>query len=52
MSFTNSLPICKKCNTQFDARVKRPRWVKFFLFFIPLKRYHCYKCGKKYYVKG
>jgi len=47
---TQSLPLCKKCNAPFDERIKRHRAVKFFFFFLPLKRYHCWSCNSRQYV--
>lgn len=43
-------PICKKCNIEFDFRVKRGPFVRTFLFWLPLKRYQCVSCLKRYYV--
>jgi len=43
--------ICPKCKVgSLKERVPRSKFVKTFLFFIPLKRYRCYKCNKKPYV--
>jgi len=43
--------ICPKCKVgNLKERVPRSKFVKTFLFFIPLKRYRCYKCNKKPYV--
>jgi hypothetical protein len=42
---------CPKCKTgTLYERVPRAWWVKAFLFFLPLKRYKCYKCGRKPYL--
>jgi hypothetical protein len=46
------MPQCKHCKQAFDDRVKRAAWVKTFLFWLPVKRYVCYKCNKKTYVFG
>ena len=44
------LPLCPKCKTQFDDRVPRSYFVKTLLFFLPLKRYICYRCQRKRYI--
>ena len=41
---------CPKCKTEFDARLHRGALVKTFLFWLPLRRYACYNCKRKYYV--
>lgn len=42
---------CPRCDAAWlHDRVPRPWWVKTFLFFLPLKRYTCYRCKKKTYV--
>ena len=41
---------CKKCNKPYDARVRRGFFVKTFLFWLPLRRYACYRCKGTYYV--
>lgn len=41
-------PLCK--NGLLYERVPRPFFIKFFLFFLPIKRYKCYSCGKKPYI--
>jgi transposase-like protein len=46
----NKLPLCPKCNSQFDYRVHRSFFVKTFLFWLPLRRYACYSCKRKYYI--
>lgn len=43
-------PLCPKCKTELDNRVPRGFFVKHILFFLPLKRYVCYKCQRKRYV--
>jgi ribosomal protein L37AE/L43A len=43
-------PLCPKCKTELDNRISRGFLVKKFLFFLPLKRYICYKCQRKRYV--
>jgi len=44
------MPVCPQCKTQFDSRVPRSVFVKNILFFLPLKRYMCYKCQRKRYL--
>jgi hypothetical protein len=44
------LPLCPKCKTELDNRVPRGFFVKHLLFFLPMKRYICYKCQRKRYV--
>jgi CRP-like cAMP-binding protein len=41
-------PHCK--DGELDIRVKRSKLVKFFLFFLPLKRYACSSCERKVYL--
>ena len=41
---------CPKCKSEFDARVRRSSFVKIFLFWLPLRRYACYNCKRKFYV--
>lgn len=47
---TKKAHLCPKCKTEFDTRVHRGFLVKNFLFFLPIRRYECYSCKKKYYV--
>lgn len=42
-------PACPKCKTEMDTRVSRGFLVKSLLFFLPIKRYKCYGCGRKRY---
>ncbi|MDN5287567.1 MAG: hypothetical protein JWR38_3841 [Mucilaginibacter sp.] len=44
------LPLCPRCKTELDNRVPRGFFVKNMLFFLPLKRYLCYKCQRKRYI--
>jgi hypothetical protein len=44
------LPMCPRCKTQLDDRIPRGFFVKTILFFLPLKRYICYRCQRKRYV--
>lgn len=42
---------CPRCKTGvLYERVPRPWWVKTFLFFLPLKRFKCYRCNRKSYI--
>lgn len=41
--------ICPRCNVELKHRVHRAVIVKALLFFLPVKRFKCYKCRKKYY---
>ena len=41
---------CPKCKLPLDNRVHRGFFVKNFLFWLPLRRYSCYKCNRKIYV--
>lgn len=42
--------LCPKCKSQLDDRIPRSFFVKTLLFFLPLKRYMCYRCQRKTYV--
>jgi transposase-like protein len=44
------MPLCPRCKTELDSRVPRSFFVKTVLFFLPLKRYICYRCQRKRYV--
>jgi transposase-like protein len=39
---------CFLCKSEL-TRIKRGFFVKKFLFWLPLKRYICYKCNRKFY---
>ncbi len=43
-------PVCPRCKSELDNRVPRGFLVKNLLFFLPLKRYMCYRCQRKRYV--
>lgn len=43
-------PVCPKCKKRMEDRVPRGSIVKTFLFWLPLKRYRCYNCGRKNYI--
>jgi len=40
---------CPACKSQLIERVHRPFFVKTLLFWLPLKRYICFKCKRKIY---
>lgn len=45
------LKICPKSKVgTLSDRVPRAWWVKNLLFFLPIKRYKCYHCGRKPYI--
>lgn len=41
---------CSKCATMYHYRVKRGWFLKYVLFFLPVKIYFCARCVKKRYV--
>jgi hypothetical protein len=41
---------CHKCKSVCDTRIHRGPLVKVFLFFLPLRRYVCLHCKRKFYV--
>ncbi len=43
---------CPSCKAELDDRVPRGFVAKKLLFFLPLKRYVCYRCQRKRYVFG
>jgi hypothetical protein len=45
---------CPKCKSEKNRRerVRRSAFVKTFLFWLPLKRYACHDCKRKYYIWG
>jgi len=43
-------PLCPRCKSELDTRIPRGFFVKKILFFLPIKRYMCYKCQRKRYV--
>jgi len=47
---TRKKPRCPRCQSELDARVHRSFFVKHFLFWLPLRRYACYKCNRKVYI--
>ena len=41
---------CSRCqNVGDNNRVKRPRFLKIFLPFLPIKKYMCFRCLKTFY---
>ncbi len=44
-------PPCPSCNGRLQ-RVSRHLPVKIILFWLPVKRYKCLRCGKKTYLKA
>lgn len=43
--------ICPRCRADTHAdRVPRSWWIKLLFGWLPLKRYMCYKCKRKYYI--
>lgn len=49
---TSNSPLCRKCKTKLEQRVPRGYLFKSILFWLPVKRYLCFKCNKKVYVWG
>lgn len=45
-------PVCPHCGKESTDRIRRPLLVKQLLFFLPLVRFECWSCQKKYYVLG
>jgi len=43
-------PCCRKCNIEFEERVRRGFVAKYVFFWLPLKRYICLNCLRRYYV--
>lgn len=41
---------CPKCKSELDYRVHRSVLVKVLFFWLPLRRYLCYHCNRKYHV--
>lgn len=50
-AMSQSHPLCPHCGEAYlYSRVRRPWWVKSFLFFLPVKRYSCNQCNKTSYI--
>lgn len=48
---THQLRKCIKCSKgELDSRMHRPVLFKFFLGWLPLKRYQCSKCKRRVYI--
>jgi len=46
------LHLCPKCKNNGGQRKQRPLLVKWLLFWLPIKIYHCKICGKKFMTFG
>jgi len=46
-SFAHS---CPKCNQALSHRVHRANFIRTFVPWLPVRRYICYPCNKRYYV--
>lgn len=46
---TKKVHICRKCKAPLDTHIHRSFFVKYILFFLPVKRYICYGCRRKTY---
>ncbi|MDN3547128.1 hypothetical protein [Mucilaginibacter aquaedulcis] len=46
---THEAPLCKHCRKASLNRIHRGSFVRTYLFFLPLKRYICYRCHRKTY---
>lgn len=46
----NGAPCCKRCNIEFEERVRRGPIARYLFFWLPLKRYICLNCLRRYYV--
>jgi len=42
--------LCPSCQNTYVQRTRRPLLVKSLAFILPLKRYRCMKCRKRFYV--
>jgi len=40
---------CRRCGSGHCLRIKRGKMIKTFFGFLPLKRYKCPKCSRKFY---
>jgi len=47
---TKRVYYCPRCKEETNSRVHRSFFVKNFLFWLPLRRYACYKCKRKFYI--
>ncbi|MDB5287495.1 MAG: hypothetical protein JWR05_2444 [Mucilaginibacter sp.] len=44
------IALCSKCKTGLEDRMRRGFFVKNFLFWLPIRKYICYKCKRGQYV--
>jgi hypothetical protein len=44
-------PLCPECGYEFAIRIHRSFLFKVFFFWLPVRRFYCYKCRKKQYVR-
>ncbi|RVT99835.1 hypothetical protein EOD41_15455 [Mucilaginibacter limnophilus] len=44
--------VCPSCKGNMLSRIPRGFIVKTFLFWLPIKKYMCYKCQRKTYLWG
>ncbi len=44
-------PQCWRCKSTLDHRVARGMLVRIFFFWLPMRRYFCYNCVRKRYVR-
>jgi transposase-like protein len=42
--------LCPRCRAELEDRVPRGFFARHVLFFLPIKRYICYRCHRKRYV--
>lgn len=42
--------VCFKCKTTLDSRAHRSLFVKTFLFWLPIRKFKCYKCKRTQYA--
>jgi hypothetical protein len=42
--------LCYRCKTGLEDRVRRGSLVKCFLFWLPIRKYICYRCKRGRYV--
>jgi hypothetical protein len=42
--------VCSKCKSALESRAHRSWFVKTFLFWLPIRKFKCYKCKRTQYV--
>jgi hypothetical protein len=42
--------VCFKCKSALDSRAHRGWFVKTFLFWLPIRKFKCYKCKRTQYA--